>query len=94
MTLTSTTTAPSAPLGRDETGALLGQTGPLKFDPLGMGGHPSRQIGHCRPSDQVSTEPGELQLGRQPPVSRTNLLGSYNYCSWPRIAPPGNAVVW
>jgi hypothetical protein len=26
MTLTSTTRAPSAPLGRDETGALLGQT--------------------------------------------------------------------
>jgi hypothetical protein len=46
--------------------------------------------GYCA----VSTEPGELQLGHQPPVSRTNLLGSYNYCSWPRIAPPVNAVVW
>jgi hypothetical protein len=26
MTMTSTTTAPSAPLSRDEAGALLGQT--------------------------------------------------------------------
>src|SRR5207249_4361238 len=29
-----------------------------KFDPLGMGGHPPRLIGLCRPSAQVSTKAG------------------------------------
>ncbi len=32
-----------------------------KFDPLGMVAHPSRQVGHCRPSAQVSTKAGALQ---------------------------------
>ena len=38
-----------------------GGYGLWKFDPRGMVAHPSRLIGHCRPSAQVSTKPGELQ---------------------------------
>src|SRR5215210_3165579 len=33
-----------------------------KFAPLGMGGHPSRQTGLCRPSAQVSTKAGAFHL--------------------------------
>jgi hypothetical protein len=40
-----------------------GGYGLLKFDPLGMVAHPSRQIGHRRPSAQVSTKAGTFQLG-------------------------------
>src|SRR5579862_657145 len=33
-----------------------------KFDPLGMGGHPPRPTGLCRPSAQVSTKTGAFQF--------------------------------
>src|SRR5262249_39828404 len=38
-----------------------GGYGFLKFDPLGMVAHPSRQIGQHRPSAQMSTKAGTLQ---------------------------------